>query len=76
MNSGSAEPRGARLQSDLGVAMAELAAKADALHDFRVHLLTSDKFQGEDEDGGRRDWIAVTDALAWLDRIRTAEGRP
>lgn len=65
-----------RLQADLTAVRAEFDAKAEAIQAFRVHL-AGDKFAGEDADGNRRDWIAVTDVLAWLDLVRTAgEGMP
>ena len=50
-----------------------LAAKDSAIEEFRLHLAGS-KFQGLDLDGGRKDWIAVSDVLAWLNRIREAGG--
>jgi len=50
-----------------------LAAKDAAIEEFRIHLAGS-KFRGVDIDGGRKDWIAVSDVLAWLNRIREAGG--
>ncbi len=63
----------ARLQTDLAAARAELAAKAEALQEFRVHL-AGDKFRGTEPNGGRRDWIAVSDVQTWISRIAAAEG--
>lgn len=63
----------ARLQSELAAARAELAAKADSVRAFRVHL-AGDKFAGFAEDGSRKDWIAVADVNAWLSAINSAEG--
>ena len=60
-----------RLQTDLNAARAELAARDEALHSFRIHL-DRDKFRGVDPDGSRRDWIAVADVLAWLAVIQNA----
>lgn len=59
------------LQMDLAAARAALAAKDDALTEFRVHL-DGPKFHGLDLDGGRKDWIAIADVLAWLSRIKDA----
>jgi acid stress-induced BolA-like protein IbaG/YrbA len=39
------------------------------LHDFRAHLISA-KFQGQDPDGSRRDWIATADVNRWLDTLR------
>ena len=36
---------------------------------MRGHLL-SPKFQGEDPDGSRRDWIATADVLRWIETLR------
>ena len=63
-----------RLQEKLADANASLAAKAEALQEFRVHL-AGDKFAGFEPDGGRKDSIAVRDVNAWLARIATAEAR-
>lgn len=60
-----------RLQEELADANAALAAKAEALQEFRVHL-AGDKFTGFEPDGGRKDWIAVGDVNAWLTRIAAA----
>jgi hypothetical protein len=60
-----------RLQSDLAAAQAELAAKAESIQAFRVHL-AGDKFTGFEPDGSRKDWIAVGDVQAWLALILTA----
>ena len=58
----------ARLQSDLARAQAALAATAEAIQAFRIHL-AGDKFAGTDADGSRKDWIAVRDVHAWLAHI-------
>ena len=63
----------ARLQTDLAAAQAAIAATAEAVQEFRVHLAGS-KFAGTDLDGSRRDWIATTDVLAWLANITAAGG--
>ena len=63
----------ARLQSDLAAARAELAAKAETIQAFRVHL-SGDKFAGFEPDGSRKDWISVTDVSTWLMSIVAAEG--
>lgn len=63
----------ARLQAELATAQAELAAKAEAIQTFRVHL-AGDKFAGTGPDGSRNDWIAVTDVKAWLDHIADVGG--
>ncbi len=63
----------ARLQTDLAAAQAAIAATAEAVQEFRVHLAGS-KFAGTDPDGSRRDWIATTDVLAWLANITAAGG--
>ena len=60
-----------RLQSDLAVAQAEIAAKAETIREFQIHLAGS-KFSGAEPDGSRKDWIAVSDVHAWLTRIMTA----
>ena len=61
----------ARLQADLAAARAEIVAKDEALHAFRVHL-HGDKYCGADPDGSRRDWIAIADVLAWTATIQDA----
>ncbi len=43
----------------------------DAATDFRAHLAGA-KFQGFEQDGGRKDWIAVVDADAYVTRILAA----
>jgi len=43
----------------------------DAAADFRAHLAGA-KFQGFEEDGDRKDWIAVADAAAYVTRILAA----
>jgi hypothetical protein len=61
----------ARLQSDLAAARDELAAKAEAIQAFRIHL-AGDKFAGFGPDGERKDWIATNDVDAWLATITAA----
>ncbi|MEO9191634.1 MAG: hypothetical protein ABI224_16760 [Acetobacteraceae bacterium] len=63
----------ARLRHDLAAALTTLQARAEAIQAFRVHL-AGDKFAGFEADGGRRDWIATRDVLAWLTTIADAEG--
>ena len=60
------------LQGDLATASATLDAKEGIVAEFRAHL-AGPKFQVLDLDGGRKDWIAVADVLAWLSRITAAE---
>jgi hypothetical protein len=60
------------LQNDLATAWARLEAKDGIVTEFRTHLV-GPKFQGLDIDGGQKDWIAVSDVLAWLTRITDAE---
>jgi hypothetical protein len=60
------------LQDDLATARATLGAKESVVAEFRAHQ-AGPKFQGLDLDGGRKDWIAVVDVLAWLSRITEAE---
>ncbi len=60
------------LQDDLATARATLTAKESVVGEFRAHL-AGPKFHGLDLDGGRKDWIAVADVLAWLSRITEAE---
>jgi len=60
------------LQGNLATARATLDAKDGIVAEFRTHL-ASPKFHGLDLDGGRKDWIAVADVLAWLSRIADAE---
>jgi hypothetical protein len=54
-----------RLQADLDVARAALHATDQALREFRAHLV-SEKFQGFEPDGSRKDWIAIADVDARL----------
>jgi hypothetical protein len=60
------------LQGDLATARATLDVKDGLVEEFRAHLAGL-KFHGLDLDGGRKDWIAVSDVLAWLSRITEAE---
>jgi hypothetical protein len=59
------------LQAHLAATRASLAAKDDVLAEFRIHL-DGPKFHGLGLDGGRKDWVAVADVLAWLGRIKDA----
>ncbi len=61
----------ARLQEELACTMAALAAQAEAIQEFRIHL-AGDKFAGFEADGSRKDWIAVGEVNAWLARIMAA----
>jgi hypothetical protein len=61
-----------RLQIDLAAAQATLAAKDQAIQAFRAHL-DGEKFRGFEDDGSRKDWIAIADILAWLAMIKSAE---
>ena len=60
----------ARLRTGLATARAELDAKGGALQAFLVHL-AGDKFAGTEPDGGRKDWISVTDVQSWLPHVRS-----
>ncbi len=57
-----------RLQSEVARLQGALCAKDEALRVFRAHL-TSEKFQGFETDGSRKDWIAIRDVDAWLNHI-------
>jgi hypothetical protein len=61
-----------RLQIDLAAAQTALAAKDQAIQAFRTHL-NGEKFRGFEDDGSRKDWIAIADVLAWLAMIKSAE---
>jgi hypothetical protein len=61
-----------RLQNQLDAARAELRAKGEILRAFQVHLM-SEKFQGYETDGQRKDWIATADARAWIQSVIDAE---
>ena len=60
-----------RLQSDLNAARTALRAADEAVRAFKSHLLGA-KFQGCDAHGERKDWIATSDAFAWLQTIADA----
>ncbi|MBV8914258.1 MAG: hypothetical protein JOZ05_14605 [Acetobacteraceae bacterium] len=62
-----------RLRAERDHARAALKSITDALHGFRAHLLLP-KFQGFDESGARKDWIATSDVLARLQEIISIEG--
>ena len=57
-----------RLQAELHHTRTALAAKEEALQEFRIHL-SGEKFIGTEFDGSRKDWIAVADVLRWLIHI-------
>jgi len=60
-----------RLQAEVASLEQEVRAMRDAAADFRAHLAGA-KFQGFEEDGDRKDWIAVADAAAYVTRILAA----
>ena len=62
-----------RLRAERDQARAALRSITDALHGFRAHLLLPN-FQGCDETGARKDWIATSDVLARLQEIISIEG--
>jgi hypothetical protein len=61
----------ARLQGELAELQEQLRAKDEAMRAFRSHI-ASEKFSGFDQDGSRRDWIAVRDVDARLLEIIAA----
>jgi hypothetical protein len=61
----------ARLQDELAELQEQLRAKDEAMRAFRSHI-ASEKFSGFDQDGSRRDWIAVRDVDARLLEIIAA----
>lgn len=61
-----------RLSAERDHARAALRGVTQALHAFRAHLLLP-KFQGFDESGARKDWIATSDVLARLQDIIAME---
>jgi hypothetical protein len=61
----------ARLQDELAELQEQLRAKDEAVRAFRAHI-ASEKFSGFDQDGSRRDWIAVRDVDARLLEIIAA----
>ena len=60
-----------RLQGEAISAQAKNVATEQAIQAFRMHL-QGEKFQGFEPDGSRKDWIAVSDVLAWLTIIKDA----
>jgi hypothetical protein len=62
-----------RLQGEATSAQTKIAATEQAIRAFRMHL-QGEKFQGFEADGSRKDWIAVSDVLAWLTIIK--DGAP
>lgn len=57
-----------RLQSSVRELEQTIAAYSQGIADLRAHLQSA-KFQGIDQDGDRKDWIATADVLRWLDGI-------
>lgn len=53
---------------------AERAERLQAIHEriefMRMHLLSA-KFSGIDTDGGRKDWIATSDVLRFIEELRS-----
>lgn len=60
-----------RLELERAELQDRAALALDTARQFRAHLHSS-KFQGVDQDGDRKDWIAVQDVLAYLDSIEAA----
>lgn len=60
-----------KLETTVDAQRESINATEQRIRDFRSHL-TSAKFIGTDEDGSRRDWIAVADVQRWLDLIDRA----
>lgn len=50
---------------------ARLEAIARQVEWMRQHL-NSDKFKGQNIDGARKDWIATSDVLRWIEDLRHA----
>ena len=57
-----------QLDNQNSTAAIELALQS--LSDFRAYLASSPKFTGTDSDGERKDWIATTDVIRWIDTLR------
>ena len=57
-----------RLQAKVAELSAKCASYKDGIANLRTHL-SGDKFKGADQDGARKDWIAVADVSRWLDCI-------
>ena len=60
-----------KLKEENQALQAKLQSGFAAIDDFNMHL-HSDKFNGQESDGGRRDWIATTDVKCALSNIRDA----
>ena len=59
-----------QIQADLAARSAELDEIQKRVAEFEAHL-GSQKFQGVDLDGSRKDWIATSDVIASLRNIRS-----
>lgn len=57
-----------RLQSDVTKRESTLENLATWKQAFRAHL-ELDKFKGVDSSGERKDWIATSDVLKWLESM-------
>lgn len=55
--------------ADRGERLAQLHQR---IEDMRAHLL-SPKFQGLDVDGARKDWIATSDVLRFIEDLRAVQ---
>ena len=54
-----------RLQNDVADLSGQILRRAERIQEFREHL-ASPKFNSEQADGSRGDWIAVADVQRWL----------
>lgn len=54
-----------RLQNDVADLSGQILRRAERIREFREHL-ASPKFNAEQADGSRGDWIAVADVQRWL----------
>lgn len=54
-----------RLQNDVADLSGQILRRAKRIQEFREHL-ASPKFNAEQADGSRGDWIAVADVQRWL----------
>lgn len=48
----------------------KLAHMKQSITDFQTHL-HSEKFQGVQADGSRKDWISTADVLNWLREVKS-----